>query len=212
MDLEWFVIWETDLIPKEGEWSVAKQRPITLLNTCYKRLTSVLKDKIETRLENYDMLQCDQRGGRRGTWRVVDNLLTDKMVLEECRMRKNNLNCTWVHVAKAYDSMSHNWLIKTLELQKIPNVIKNTLIKLSCQWKTSLKVKTQVGVRLTEPIQLKRGIYHCDTVCPLLFIMCVNHMAWELPTLQGYRMTKPVDIDISHSLFIDELKLYSGSD
>ena len=53
------------------------------------------------------MLQCDQRGGRRGTWGVMDNPLIDGMILEECRMRNKNLNCTWVDVAKAYDSVSH---------------------------------------------------------------------------------------------------------
>ena len=127
------------------------------------------------------------------------NLLIDAMVLEECRLRKKNLNCTWVDVAKAYDSVRHNWLIRTLELHKISNAINNTVVKLSCQWKTSVRVKTQVGVRLTDPIQFKRGIYQGDTLWPLLFIMCVNPMAWKLRTLQGYRMTKPVDIDISHS-------------
>ena len=78
---------ETDMIPKEGEWSAANQRPITLLNTCYKWLTGILKDKMESHMEKFNMLQCDQRGGRKGTWGVVDNLMTDAMVLEECRMR-----------------------------------------------------------------------------------------------------------------------------
>ena len=36
MDLEWFVVGETDLILREGEWSVTNPPPITLLNTCYK--------------------------------------------------------------------------------------------------------------------------------------------------------------------------------
>ena len=101
IDTEWLVMGETELIPKEGDWSAANQRPITLLNTCYKWLTSVLKEKMEKHLAKFDMLQCDQRGGRRGTWGVMDNLLIDGMILEECRMRNKNLNCTWVDVAKA---------------------------------------------------------------------------------------------------------------
>ena len=82
-------------------------------------------------LAKFDMLQCDQRGGRRGMWGVMDNLLIDGMILEECRMRNKNLNCTWVDVAKAYDNVSHKWLLKTLELHKIPTAIANTIIKLS---------------------------------------------------------------------------------
>ena len=64
---------------------------------------------------------------------LLDSLLIDAMALEECRMRKKNLNCTRVDVAKAYNSVSHNWLIRTLELHKIPNAIKNAIVKLSRQ-------------------------------------------------------------------------------
>lgn len=127
-------------------------------------------------------------------------------------MRKKNLNCTWVDVAKAYDSVSQNWLKKVLEMHRIPLAIRNTIMKLSSQWKTKLKVKTQSGLKFAEPIQFKRGIYQGDTLCLLLFIMCVNPMAWKLRTLQGYKMTKPVNISISHSSFIDDLTLYSSSE
>ena len=155
------------------------------------------------------MLQCDQRGGRKGTWGVVDNVMIDAMVLEECRMRKKNLSCTWVDVATAYDSVSHNWLLKTLELHRIPLAITNTIRKLSTQWKTKLRVRTQSGVELTDPIQFKRGIYQGETLFPLLFIMCFNPMSWKLGSLPGYKMAKPVNISVSHGLFMDDLKLYS---
>ena len=84
-------------------------------------------------------------GGRRGTWGVMDNLLIDGMILEECRMTNKNLNCIWVDVAKAYDGVSHKWSFKTFELHKIPMAIANTIIKLSKQWKTRLRVKLKRG-------------------------------------------------------------------
>ena len=176
---------ETDMIPKEGEWSAANQRPITLLNTCNKWLTGILKDKMESHLEKFNMLQCDQRGGRKGTWCVVDNLMIDAMVLEECRMRKKSLSCTWVDVAKAYDNVSHKCLLKTLKLHKIPLAITNTTRKLSTQWKTKLRVRIQSGVELTDPIQFKRGIDQGDTLYPLLFIMCVNNIVLETRIFAG---------------------------
>ena len=37
-------------------------------------------------------------------------------------------------------------------------------------------------------------------------------MSWKLRTLPGYRLTKPLNINISHGLFIDDLKLYSNSE
>ena len=76
---------------------------------------------------------------------MVDNLMIDA--------RKKNLSCAWVDVAKAYDSVSHKRLLRTLKMHKIPTAITNTIIKLSTLWKTRLRVKTQSGVVLTEPIQ-----------------------------------------------------------
>ena len=113
---------------------------------------------------------------------------------------------------KAYDSVSHKWLLKTLELHKIRLAVSNTIRKLSTQWKTKLRVRTQSGVELTDPIQFKRGIYQGDTLCPLLFIMCVNPMSWKLGSLPGYKMVKSVNISISHGLFMDDLKLYSSTE
>ena len=52
IDIEWLVMGETQLIPKEGDWSAANQRHITLLNTCYKWVTSVLKEKMENTWQN----------------------------------------------------------------------------------------------------------------------------------------------------------------
>ena len=42
--------------------------------------------------------------------------------------------------------------------------------------------------------------------------MCVNPMSWKLKTLPGYKLTNPLDISISHGMFIDDLKLYSSSE
>ena len=133
-------------------------------------------------------------------------------MLEECRMRKKNLSCTWVGVAKAYDSVGHKWLLRTLQMHKVPTAITNTIMKLSTLWKTRLRVKTQSGVVLTEPIQFKRGIYQGDTLSPLLFIMCVSPMSSKLRTLPGHKLAKPLDISISHGVFIDDLKLYPSSE
>ena len=55
---------------------------------------------MEGHLEKFNMLQCDQRGGRKVTWGVVDNLMIYAMVLEESYMRKKNLSCTWVMLPK----------------------------------------------------------------------------------------------------------------
>ena len=92
IDIEWLVMGGTELIPKEGDWSAANQRPITLLNTCYKWLTSVLKENMQWKntWQNLICSNATRGGGPRCTWGVMDNLLVDRIILEECRMRNKN--------------------------------------------------------------------------------------------------------------------------
>ena len=37
-------------------------------------------------------------------------------------------------------------------------------------------------------------------------------MSWKLGSLPGYKMAKPVNISVSHGLFMDDLKLYSSTE
>ena len=56
----WYCRGRTPLIEKDVEWSYQNQRPITCLNTHYKWLTSILLNKTNTHLKEYNMLQIDQ--------------------------------------------------------------------------------------------------------------------------------------------------------
>ena len=60
-------------------------------------------------------MQIDQRGGVKGTIGCVDNLLIDKTILDDATKSKKNISCLWIDVKKAFDSVSHKWLITTLE-------------------------------------------------------------------------------------------------
>ena len=48
----------------------------------------------------------DQRGGRPGVMGCTDNMLIDKMILEDAKINKKNLSMVWTDVRKAFDSVS----------------------------------------------------------------------------------------------------------
>jgi len=153
-------------------------------------------------------MQIDQRGGVKGTMGCVDNLLIDKTILDDASKNKKNISCVWIDVKKAFDSVSHNWLITALEDHGI-NKRLITLIKNIIQtWKITLSAPTCNGRESIGPISIQRGILQGDSFCVKLFTLCLNPIAWYLHTTEGYTLTHEKKVKITHCLFVDDLKSY----
>ena len=46
------------------------------------------------------------------------------MILEKCKQSKQNLSYTWIDYKKTFDSVPHEWILRSLELFKVsPRVI-----------------------------------------------------------------------------------------
>lgn len=67
---------------------------------------------------------------------VMDDFLTDGMILEECSTRNKNMSHNLAK--KQYDSVNHHWLVRTLGVHKTPKINVNTTVKLSKQCKIKL--------------------------------------------------------------------------
>ena len=104
----WVNTGRASLIPKEGEWDTTNHRPITCLNTTYKLLTSLMIPEVDNHLDETGLLQNDQRRARERVSGCLDNLLIDKVVMEDSKDRRRNMTCAWIDVRKAYDSVDHS--------------------------------------------------------------------------------------------------------
>ena len=51
-----------------------------------------------------------------------------------------------------------------------------------------------------------------DAPCPILFILCLNPIAWKVRATEGYRLSKPISTKITHLLYIDDMKLFAASE
>ena len=58
-------------------------RPITCLPTTYKLLTSVLTDRAYSHLEQNDLFALQHRGCRHGSYDCKDQLMINKMILDD---------------------------------------------------------------------------------------------------------------------------------
>ena len=105
----WLLEGKCWLHPKKPQPKTPDHRPITCLNTMYKSITSLVGEYLPLRT-----LQMDQRGGRPGVMGCTDNMLIDKMILEDSKINKKNLSMVWTDVRKAFDSVTRAWILKSV--------------------------------------------------------------------------------------------------
>ena len=179
---------------KDGEESAATKRPITCLNTMYKLCTKIIGTFLINHNVKYDLIQLDQRGGKARSLGSIDNLFINN---------HKNLSCAWYDVRKAYDSVSHQWLLKCLEIHRVPKNL--------CDFIRRLEVRTDKGLEFIGPIDIFRGILQGDSICVTLFIMGLNPAAWYLRSTEGYKMST-IKEKSTHLMFVDDLKTFQKSE
>ena len=93
---------------------VGNYRPIACLNLIWKLLTAIISDKTFDHLNENKLLPDKQKGSKRKCSGTKDKLAIDRCILQNCRKRKTNLSMDWVDYKKAYDMVTHSWIITTM--------------------------------------------------------------------------------------------------
>ena len=199
------------MIPKCKDPRANDHRPITCLNTSYKLITAVINHNLRKIEASQNMLQQDQKGGKPESMGCTDNLLVDRMVLEDPQFNLKNLTCTWVDLKKAFDSVSHPWLFRCLECHGVPVVLIDFIKNKVKTWEISIEINTKNGIEKIETIKVNRGILQGDSFCVTLFIMSVNPLVWYIRSTEGYNITCHRNEKITHSRYVDDLKTYHKS-
>ena len=122
----------------------------------------------------------EQRGGKKDCYGCKDQLMINNAILENCKKRKKNLSTAWIDYKKAFDSVSHSWILKCLQMYKIQPVLIAFREESMSQWKTNMTLVQKVGVLEMEPIRIKRGIFQSDSLSPLLFTISLIPLSQEL--------------------------------
>ena len=182
----WFAEGKSSLIPKPGEFTSANQRPITCLNTMYKWFSSCLLKPVDQHLDTYGLMEGEQRGAKENCSGTMDNLLVDRMVCQDSQRGRRNLSMAWVDVRKAYDSVDHKWLKEMFALHRFPTWIGNLIARLCGRWNTKITAVTKHGVEISERIAFRKGLPQGDALCPRLFTLCLNPIAWKLVRVTAF--------------------------
>lgn len=127
------------LLPKlEGTGDPKNYRPVTCLLTMNKILTSGITEHTNRFLLESQILSTEQKVCKHDSNSCEEQLLINKMVIEDCKAWKNNLTTAWIDYKNAFDSVPHTWIIKCLELYKICLVAINFMKECIKNWKTTL--------------------------------------------------------------------------
>jgi hypothetical protein len=151
----------------------------------------------------------NNNSGRKG---CKVQLLISKVILEDCKNRRKNLNMAWIDYEKAFDGVPLSWMEKSIELIGVNNKIVK-FCKLSVEkWSTKLQLKTNLELMQSRLIKINRRIFQGDTLSPLLFCIALIPLTNELNRskcgYQVYGTEKKIDC----LLHMDDQKLIGRSE
>ena len=206
---EWLVTGRTLLLRKDESKppTPSNFRPITCLPTMWKLFTGVLTNKISRHMRSNKIMHYEQKGNRAKCRGTKDQLAIDRTITNDSKRRHTNLSMAWIDYRKAFDSLPHAWIVKCMNLYKVPQNIQN-IVKSSMQlWKTTLFLgKEEIG-----SININRGIFQGDSLSPMLFCMAMNPLSDILHQAdRSYKLKSGKKIN--HLLYVDDLKLYGRTE
>ena len=163
--------------------------------------------------QTYELIPEEQKGGVSEKQGTIDQLLTDNMILDHAKKNKRHLSTAWIDYRKAFDSVPHDWLLKSLEIHKFPVKLTNFYSSLMKKWQTSLHISTPNETISTGNIDIKNGIFQGDCSSGLHFILCLLPLSWLIKRSRiGYSIGRRNErYIISHLLFMDDIKLYANN-
>ena len=97
----------------------------TCLPLMWKLLTGVIADEIYAHLDQGKLLPEEQKGCRKGSGGTNDLPYIDRAVIKDVKSRNKNLAMALIDYKKAYDMVPHSWIIKCLDLFRVPENIKS---------------------------------------------------------------------------------------
>jgi hypothetical protein len=210
---EFFTQGVTYMKPKKGDTrNPAKYRPIACLPTAYKIFTACLTIKIREHCTSKGIIYEEQNGCRNKAYGCKEQLVIDQLIMEQARTSNRKLCTAYIDYQKAYDSVPHSWLVKSLEIYKVDSKIIKCLRSMMLKWSTIIQVRGQKEVVNTEPIRIRRGIYQGDSLSPLWFCLALNPLSMLLrESTIGFniRNNRRVTYTLNHLLYMDDLKLYA---
>ena len=110
------------------------------------------------------------------------------MILDEVRKHQRNLFMMWFDYKKAFDSVPHDWILKSLRLCQVPEKIINTIENLMKVWSTKLYLKDVES----DVIDYLSGVLQGDCMSLIILILCLNPLSFLLKNYQDINLVEEI--------------------
>lgn len=158
---------------KPGEF-----RPISITSVIQRQLHRIFVKRMNA-VRKFDDRQVAFRNGVDG---VSNNLATLRTIIEFRARERKNLHIISLDLHKAFDSVSHDAVFRTLSDLKCPTVFINYIKRLYSSAKTSL----ELGNNESTKIRIGRGVFQGDPLSPIIFNHIVDRALKKLDEDYGY--------------------------
>ena len=140
--------------------------------------------------ERNNIITEEQAAGKRGSWGCTDQLFINKMIYKEAVSNRRNLVTVWLDYRKAFGRLPHGWILESLKLAKIPDLIIQAIKQLMRKWRTQTRLNRETENIDTDFINYLRGILQGDTLSLIPFVLSVNALSFLLNKYEGYQAGK----------------------
>lgn len=169
----------TVFIPKvKNPSNAGEYRPISITSVIQRQLHRIFVKRI-TAVRGFDDRQVAFRNGVDG---VSDNLATLRTILEYRSRERRDLHIVSLDLKKAFDSVDHDAVFRTLSNLKCPTVFINYMKRLYSHAKTSLELSNGESPE----VRIGRGVFQGDPLSPVIFNYIIDEALKKLDKNFGY--------------------------
>ena len=190
----------TTFVPKVvGTDDPAQHRPISVSSMLVRLFHRVLA----RRLEQSCPVDVRQKGFRPGDG-IAQNIRIVKTILRDHRMSNKRLFMAFLDVRKAFDSVSHESLVKACIRMGVPPPLLAYIKHIYQQASTVLKLN---GC-LSQPVRVLQGVKQGDPLSSVLFNFIID---WCVASMEQGIGAKLGKVRVSYCAFADDLVIFAES-
>ena len=124
-------------------------------------------------MEKQDIVPIQQKGCSRESYRTKGQLLINKMILENAHTKHMNLSTAWIDYKKGFDSVPHEWIIRSLEPFGISPVLIYFLKSCMTLWESNLHLSHSNGTLTSSGMQINCSIFQGGSLSLSTILSCV---------------------------------------
>lgn len=159
---------------KKGDTAdIANYRPLSMTNTIYKAVTSVILNRLSG---PFNTLISEHQTGFMAGRSIFDNIKQAQALIDRADQTGSPLYLVLLDQKKAYDMVDHSFLWKALAKYGVP---RNLIQAIRWIYEDSTS-RIEINRFLTDPIKLERGVRQGDALSCLLFNAVIEPLALRL--------------------------------